>query len=182
MQISALIPKNILWLVYRYWTDRNITDRNENSFREQVLKENHSWEVSNTKKEAEDKIQKDVYSIKHFECEFLFNVVLFNILSFFAVILPTSFIALRSFLKEEHYITRMSLQVPSAFKFWCILFKKRVNIVAKAVSIYVFNMLNSINNISLIACFVLNPELFMAIYELFFEYIILSVFRYYCAF
>lgn len=108
--------------------------------------------------------------------------MLFNILSFFAVILPTSFIALRSFLKEEHYITRMSLQVPSAFKFWCILFKKRVNIVAKAVSIYVFNMLNSINNISFIACFVLNPELFMAIYELFFEYIILSVFRYYCAF
>lgn len=42
MQISALIPKNILRLVYRYWTDRNITDRNENSFREQVLKENHS--------------------------------------------------------------------------------------------------------------------------------------------
>lgn len=76
----------------------------------------------------------------------------------------------------------MSLQVPSAFKLWCILFKKRVNIVAKAVSIYVFNMLNSINNISFIACFVLNPELFMAIYELFFEYIILSVFRYYCAF
>lgn len=54
------------------------------------------------KKEAEDKIQKEVYSIKYFDCEFLFNVVLFNILSFFAVILPSSFIALRSFLKEEH--------------------------------------------------------------------------------
>lgn len=55
----------------------------------------------------------------------------------------------------------MSLQVPSAFKFWCILFKKRVNIVAKAVSIYVFNMLNSINNFSFIACFVINPELLL---------------------
>lgn len=58
MQISALIPKNILWLVYRYWTDRNITDRNENSFREQVLKENHSWEVSNTKKKQKTKSKK----------------------------------------------------------------------------------------------------------------------------